>query len=149
MKAYFNNIEKQIISHIELANKSIYIAVAWFTNYRIFNLLKGKLEDNVEIKIILRDDHINNSTKSLQWKSFNEKGGELYFYSLANIFHHKFCIIDGVKLINGSYNWTLQAEKINKENVIFSTDENLVFSFNKEYEKLVRESIKPVKLSNP
>ena len=34
--------------------------------------------------------------------------------------HHKFAIIDGKKLISGSFNWTMQAAMGNYENVMIT-----------------------------
>lgn len=43
-EAIFENIANRIIEEIQTANKSIYIAVAWFTNKSIYEqlLLKAK-----------------------------------------------------------------------------------------------------------
>jgi phosphatidylserine/phosphatidylglycerophosphate/cardiolipin synthase-like enzyme len=50
--------------------------------------------------------------------------------------HHKFCIIDSLCTVNGSFNWTRQAHNKNKENVIMMSDSFLVKSFQKEFDKM-------------
>ena len=50
--------------------------------------------------------------------------------------HHKFAILDGTVLLNGSFNWTLQAVNSNNENVTITSDADLVQQFQGCYEKM-------------
>ena len=50
--------------------------------------------------------------------------------------HHKFAIIDGRRLLNGSYNWTRGAARDNQENLIVCDDARLVAAFQQEFEQL-------------
>lgn len=50
--------------------------------------------------------------------------------------HHKFAIFDGVRLLNGSYNWTRGAADINFENLVDTADAGLVAAFATEFERL-------------
>lgn len=50
--------------------------------------------------------------------------------------HHKFAIFDGVRLLNGSYNWTRSACDVNEENLVLSSDPALLSGFSARFEKL-------------
>ena len=50
--------------------------------------------------------------------------------------HHKFAIFDGIKLINGSYNWTRGAARDNLENIVVTDDTRLIATFTAEFERL-------------
>ena len=50
--------------------------------------------------------------------------------------HHKFVIVDGKTLINGSFNWTRQAVFGNNENVLITSDDLIVSKFKQEFNKL-------------
>ena len=54
--------------------------------------------------------------------------------------HHKFVLIDGKTLINGSLNWTLQGVCGNQENVIITNNSELVQPFCKE----IRSALGPI-----
>jgi mitochondrial cardiolipin hydrolase len=43
--------------------------------------------------------------------------------------HHKFAILDGARLLTGSYNWTRGAASDNEENLVVSDDVRLVSPF--------------------
>lgn len=50
--------------------------------------------------------------------------------------HHKFAIVDGAWLLNGSYNWTRSACDFNEENLVVSNDPALVGQFAERFERL-------------
>jgi mitochondrial cardiolipin hydrolase len=50
--------------------------------------------------------------------------------------HHKFAIFDGIRLINGSYNWTRGAADVNYENIVDTADAKLVAAFTEEFTRL-------------
>jgi cardiolipin hydrolase len=50
--------------------------------------------------------------------------------------HHKFALVDGAWLLNGSYNWTRSACEHNEENVILTNDPALVRQFQEQFDAL-------------
>jgi len=48
--------------------------------------------------------------------------------------HHKFAVLDGQVLLNGSYNWTRSASRENHENLVVSRDPGLIAAFTREFE---------------
>ena len=50
--------------------------------------------------------------------------------------HHKYAIFDGVRLLNGSYNWTRGAANDNEENLIDTGDPRLLEAFRRHFEML-------------
>jgi len=138
-KAYFKNIQPQILAAIQSAQTEIKIAIAWFTNKTLFDALLESLNRGVSIELIIQYDGINcNDKKGLKFELFIEKGGKLYFKQ-GSLLHHKFCIIDEKVLISGSYNWTYYAEDYNHENVIVTKDRGLIIAFKEELELIRAE----------
>ncbi|MBU2572836.1 MAG: hypothetical protein KKH28_02005 [Elusimicrobia bacterium] len=54
------------------------------------------------------------------------------------VMHNKYAVLDGKMLINGAFNWSKTAERINAENTIFTTDPNYVGPYLQEYNKLFK-----------
>ena len=48
---------------------------------------------------------------------------------MAARMHHKFIIVDDELLLNGSFNWTVTAVKSNNENIVATSDPDLIQSF--------------------
>jgi len=139
IKPVFNNIQNAIQAELFKATKSIKIAVAWFTNDLLYQILLLKLQTGVSVELILNDDDINrNSDHHLDFDLFVNAGGKIYWANDKNLMHQKFCIIDENVVINGSYNWTYKAE-YNNENVnIISGEETVCFQYINEFSTLIR-----------
>ena len=141
IQAHFLNIRTELLKELNSAEKSLKIAVAWFTNHELFDALLLKCKENISVELILINDSINLRQYGLDFNEFINRGGSLYFGNKENLMHHKFCIIDDKVLINGSYNWTYWAESKNKENItIFKNEENVLQAFNNEFRNLVAEN---------
>lgn len=123
-QAYFDNIQNEILNELKKANKSIYVAVAWLTDRIIFNELCNKAKSGLEVELMLINDTINNELTSFNHNQLAEGGGNVLFVNPSKygaIMHHKFCVIDGVTIITGSYNWSYKAQ-INDENIIITSE---------------------------
>jgi phosphatidylserine/phosphatidylglycerophosphate/cardiolipin synthase-like enzyme len=109
----FENIKQFIISELSKAKYVIWVAVAWFTDKDLANLLYTKAKQGVNIQILLNDDEINSTLKEKLKEHF-----EIYFTpsddKYKKLMHNKFCIIDLEKVIHGSYNWTNKAQYNNE-----------------------------------
>lgn len=139
--ALFKNIKESILFDLKNAKLEINIAVAWFTNHEFYNVLIKKLNEGINVTVIIINDPINNREGGLDWQNFINLGGKLHFSYYPKIMHHKFCIIDNDILYNGSYNWTYYAEKINRENTIRHTENNkLILDFFNEFEQLKQKN---------
>ncbi|GEM_PF-1755183 len=134
--AVFKDIEKLILINLQKANSNIKVAVAWFTNPVLFQALLEKRIEGKNVELILADDKINFTNKSIDFQHFINSGGCVHISRFPNLMHHKFCIIDERILISGSYNWTKSAELRNLENVIISTELGLINQFIEEFDKI-------------
>lgn len=130
-KVLFENIREEIIENLRLCKNNLKIAVAWFTDKKIISEIENLLNNGISVDIIIYDNHVNK--KDLFKKMY---------YSGANIFlskkmmHNKFCVIDNKIVINGSYNWTINASNNNDENIQITINnsgilESFVTQFNK------------------
>lgn len=134
-EAYFAEIEQRIIKALDEANATIDVCVAWFTNDKLRDKLLEKSKAGIEVRVIIYKDGVNKSKgvdlTGLNHKEFRgERGG---------VEHHKFCVIDNVHTISGSYNWTLNAEHKNDEDTTFHfEDYKLASTFTRRFNEIWR-----------
>lgn len=141
---YFEKIEDVIIEDIKSSKQQLLIAVAWFTNHKIFDALIEKVDgnDGFSAKLIVINDNINHRPGGLDFQRFVSAGGCLYFAEKNIPMHNKYMVIDSDIVITGSYNYTYFAETINDENIVrIKGDNKLAQSYIKNFNSLV--SIKP------
>ena len=147
VKAHFDNIRQNIIHELDKACEKIVVAVCWFTNQTLFEILMTKLSDGLKVELIIHNDYINNRDTGLNFQKFIDNGGEFYFSNTFNPMHNKFCVIDSKVLISGSYNWTYYAEDRNRENIVLIEEElETIDAFINEFERLKTLSFKQEKI---
>ena len=135
-QAYFTNIREIIYQEISLSEKSILVAVAWFTDKELFQGLIDALKREVKVEVCIVNDDINMGDRSLPWDEFKSAGGKLYPKSEV-LMHHKFCVFDGKDLISGSYNWTNKAALSNDEDIVLTSgDYALASEFVNRFKRL-------------
>lgn len=49
LKAYFSDIHRVIINHLEQAQSEVVVAVAWFTDQEIFEVLCNRASKHVKV----------------------------------------------------------------------------------------------------
>ncbi|MDP3928507.1 MAG: phospholipase D-like domain-containing protein [Bacteroidota bacterium] len=139
-EAVFENIAERIQQEISKAQKSVFIAVAWFTNKNLFNELVNKARNGCTVSLIISNDNINLNS-SIDFDQLITAKSKVYKIGNGDteLMHNKFCVIDYSTVITGSYNWSYKAES-NFENVIItSNDTTLAEQFISEFNNIRRQ----------
>lgn len=138
-QAYFEKIHKHIENNLDTSTTSIRIAVAWFTDPKLFNVLCKKAKNGIKVELIIANHEINHDCK-ITYRELINNGGTIYWIgnegAYAPLMHNKFCIIDNRILITGSYNWTQKAKSNHESITIIEEDFNLILDFNQEFDKI-------------
>ena len=87
------------------------------------------------MRVIIYKDGVNKS-KGVDLAGLTHKE---YRGERGGVEHHKFCVIDNVHTISGSYNWTLNAEHKNDEDATFHfEDYKLASTFTRRFNEIWR-----------
>ncbi len=119
---------------LENAKQSIDICVFTISDQSLSKRIIDAHRRGVAVRIISDDQKVN------------DRGSQVYNLKKAGIkvkidhsryhMHHKFGVIDSRISFTGSYNWTYTATKHNQENLIITTNYDIVKQFGSEFEKL-------------
>jgi len=118
-EAYFASIESRICKALDEARATICVCVAWFTNPKLRDKLLEKSRDGVDVRVIIYKDGVN-SSKGVDLTGIRHKE---YRGERGGVMHDKFCVIDNVHTICGSYNWTPNAQNKNDEDATFHLED--------------------------
>ena len=131
--AKFSNLGHDLLNELEKAKAIIFVCVAWFTNPVLKQKLLEKLHEGCDVRVIINNDGINKrhsvDLSDIPHKKVRgERGG---------IMHKKYCVIDNNVVVEGSYNWTTNAEHRNEEEfTIHHNDVELASQFTKDFNSI-------------
>lgn len=137
----FDNIADRIALEISKARDSIYVAVAWFSNEKLFNTLVEKAKQGVMVRLMIsNDEQTQKNAQKLDYKILNSIGDSdvsLVKPELGGLMHNKLCIIDRLTVITGSYNWTYYADNKNHENVFIFQDREVAETCIRHFKEII------------
>jgi mitochondrial cardiolipin hydrolase len=125
---------QRIIARLTNARRSADVCVFTITDDRISSAILAAHKRGVKVRIITDNDKAYDPGSDVP--RFVQAGIPLKVDQTPFHMHHKFAILDGVRLINGSYNWTRSAAEQNEENVTDTGDPKVIALFQKEFDQL-------------
>lgn len=124
-EVFLDNQRAVIAKHLSDAKSYVLVAMAYFTDAGLFNLLCKRAQEGIRVQLIVRDDETN-ILSGINYEKLNEING---YFAYDNKLHHKFCIIDGMTILSGSYNWTNQAVYNHEDLTVISDDLDTAYRF--------------------
>jgi len=133
---------QQIVQRFMTVRRTADVCVFTITDDRISRAISDAHRRGVKLRIISDHDKAFDAGSDIQ--RFREAGIPIKLDDIDTHsepgqnghMHHKFAIFDGVRLLNGSYNWTRGAADMNYENIVDTGDPKLIAVFAAEFERL-------------
>jgi mitochondrial cardiolipin hydrolase len=131
---------------VRSAVTSVSAALYRLNNPRLAAALKEARERGLSVRLVLNDnDHYEENQAArntlrdydIAFRIARGRAGD------KSKMHHKFAVVDSRIALTGSYNWTLESEERNYENLILLRESRLVTSFVQEFEELWAEGQAP------
>lgn len=130
----------RIIRRFQLVKTNADLCVFTITDDRISRAILDAHRRGVKLRIISDAEKAHDMGSDL--REFEDSGIAVKLIRAGSAdhrdghMHHKFAIFDGLRMINGSYNWTRGAANVNYENLIDTADAGLLKRFRAEFERL-------------
>lgn len=128
---------QRVLELIKSARKTLDICVFTITDNRIASAILDVHEKGVKVRIISDDDKAADLGSDVI--SLSREGIPVRFDDAPDHMHHKFAVIDGKRLLNGSFNWTRSASLKNQENMMITDQPKMVQMYSQEFEKLWKQ----------
>ena len=128
----------KLLKKLKTAKEYCWVCIYCLTNDKISAILWELKEKGVDVRVITDDETATNKGSDL--KPLAQAGIPIRVDNNRNArMHNKFVVIDDYMLINGSFNFTSSAYKVNNENLVISYEHGLVSSFKYEFERLWKQ----------
>ncbi|OZG75419.1 hypothetical protein BTA51_03330 [Hahella sp. CCB-MM4] len=128
---------RQIIQHLNNARRQIDICVFTISDNDIADAVLNAHERGVAVRVITDDDKREDIGSDIAMLQRHKVPVRLD--QTPDHMHHKFCVVDRMFLINGSFNWTRSATTRNQENIVITDDQKLIREFIDRFEHLWSE----------
>jgi len=126
-----------IVHEIASAKRAVHVQAYDFTSERIATALISADERGVNV-VVIADVARSGRTSKLAY--LTEQGIECYTDSAHAQAHNKVMIIDGDEVLTGSFNFTVNAEENNAENLLVIRDKRLADRYEKNWHEHWRHS---------
>ncbi len=128
-----DDCHQALFSVLDGAMRSLDICVFTITDDQITARIRNAVRRNVSVRIITDDDKALDLGSDVHdlWRS----GLNVRVDNTIAHMHHKFAIVDGRKVITGSFNWTRGAG-LNHENLFICSEQKTVATYQSEFNRL-------------
>jgi cardiolipin hydrolase len=123
-----------ILGELGRTRRSADICVFTITDDRIARAVLAAHSRRVTLRIITDNDKAYDVGSDIE--RLRAAGIPLKVDQTEHHMHHKFALLDGERLLNGSYNWTRSAATFNEENLIVTSDAALVAVFARQFQHM-------------
>ncbi len=124
---------KLLTSTLRAARRSVDVCVFTITDDRVSDVLLDLHARGVRLRIITDDEKAHDPGSDVT--RLAKQGIPVRTDQAPDHMHHKFAIVDGRELLNGSYNWTRGAVG-NWENLHATTSPAVVSAFQQQFDAL-------------
>ncbi|MFH1751698.1 MAG: phospholipase D family protein [archaeon] len=131
----------QLIQAFNSADENIDIAIYSFTHERIYNALIQAKQRGVNIRVVL--DFQQSQTQYSVKDFLIENNVDLRIDNKPGLMHNKFAVIDNSIVFTGSFNYSLNGDTRNDENLVLLTEPSTIQAFALEFEEIWNESRLP------
>jgi cardiolipin hydrolase len=123
-----------IVKLLASARGSLDVCVFTISDDDITRALLDAHGRKVALRVITDDDKRNDTGSDVDHLA--RQGVPVRIDRTEAHMHHKFAIADAARLLNGSFNWTRSASRVNEENVMVTSEPAAVAAFRAEFERL-------------
>ncbi|OHD65028.1 MAG: hypothetical protein A2176_04575 [Spirochaetes bacterium RBG_13_51_14] len=139
INVYFSpedNVERIILMRLAKAKSTIHFMAFSFTSDGIGEMMIKKFKQGVQVYGIFERRGANGGHS--EYVKMKLEGLPVKLDRNRNAMHHKVIIIDGVRVITGSYNFSRNAKNVNDENILIIDNREIAAEYLEEFKRLYR-----------
>ena len=128
-----------LINALDQARSSIHVAIYSITNRSIVDALVAAKRRGVDVAVKTDKTESEQRNQAAMIAQLQTGGVPVEVSTQVRHLHHKFAVIDGRYVVTGSFNWTENAERWNRENLLVLECPEMAQAFSAEWESIQRD----------
>jgi len=124
----------KVLHYIRSAKQSVVVCMYLLTCPEFGNVLIDCLTRGITVRVIVDFTSIQENGQEVN--RLRRYGVPIRGRKQVHHMHHKFVVVDSALLLNGSFNWTQTAVTGNNENILITSNAELVAPFVEEFNRL-------------
>jgi phosphatidylserine/phosphatidylglycerophosphate/cardiolipin synthase-like enzyme len=129
-----NNVENIILQRLRKAKISIHFMAFSFTSPGIGEMMIRKMKEGLQVQGIFERRGTKEAHSQYTKMKLEEMAVKLDHN--RNLMHHKVIVIDGSRVIMGSYNFSRNANRSNDENILIIDNKDIAAEYLSEFRRL-------------
>lgn len=143
-KAYFSpqqDIEQVVLDSLSGAKRYVHLSLYGITNRRLADKLLELHARGVEVIVCL--DKLQSKGKYDLHGDLAKGGIPVIIKRTRTLEHNKFAVIDGQRVLMGSWNWSKSAQRQDNSDVVLYDCPDEVEKFNAEFQRILERDREP------
>jgi phosphatidylserine/phosphatidylglycerophosphate/cardiolipin synthase-like enzyme len=133
------NIKENILKELESATLTLDVAIHEITSLDMAQALLKAKQRGVKVRVIADSKQANIRTSKITYLIQQGILVKVLGQKERGVMSHRFAILDGKRVLTGSFDWSEASLKWNYESLLVLHEADVVDSFQKEFERLWRE----------
>ena len=125
---------KALIKVLDGVKQSLDVCVFVISSHQLVDVLIGAHQRGVVVRVVTDGDQLK--CNGVQVQQLRRAGIQVRHNNDSLLMHHKFTVVDGILVVTGSLNWTLQGLHGNQENLLVTTKQSLVAPYVEQFQHL-------------
>ena len=133
------SIKEILLKEVESTTSSIDLAVREITFPEMAQALVKAKDRGVKVRVIADSKQAKMKSSQITYLIHQGIPVKVLRGKDDGVMNHRFAILDSKKVVTGSFDWSEASEKWNYENIVIVRDNEVVASYQREFDRLWRE----------
>jgi len=133
------DIDAKVVNFINSANSTVDVAIFNINRQCIIDALVAKKKQGKRVRVVTETDYYNNSKYKPFYNQLEAAGITVVPDIGTALMHHKFIVVDGAKVLTGTYNFTDDQTFKDKNMIIIIKSTSLAGFYTQEFNQMFVE----------
>ena len=133
------SIKESLLKEVDSTTSTLELAIHEITSFDLAQAIVKAKQRGVKVRIMADSKQAKAKSSRITFLIKQGIPVKVLGGKEKGVMNHRFAILDGKKILTGSFDWSETSEKWNYENVLIIRDSEVVASYQREFDRLWRE----------